>query len=62
MARETVILDNLYCNGEVSQDGHQWSNAAYATDYTQKAWVTATVGAVSRKPTKVTSSPAVFVG
>jgi YVTN family beta-propeller protein len=39
LARETVILDNLYCNGEVSQDGHQWSNAAYATDFTQKAWV-----------------------
>ena len=38
LARETVILDNLYCNGEVSQDGHQWSNAAYATDFTQKAW------------------------
>lgn len=36
---ETVILDNLYCNGEVSEDGHQWSNAAYATDFTQKAWV-----------------------
>lgn len=39
LARETVILDNLYCNGEVSQDGHQWSNAAYVTDFTQKAWV-----------------------
>lgn len=39
LARETVILDNLFCNGEVSQDGHQWSNAAYATDFTQKAWV-----------------------
>src|SRR5436853_1899562 len=39
LARQTVILDNLYCNGEVSQDGHQWSNAAYATDFTQKAWV-----------------------
>jgi YVTN family beta-propeller protein len=39
LARESVILDNLYCNGEVSQDGHQWSNAAYATDFTQKAWV-----------------------
>ncbi|MBO0860643.1 MAG: beta-propeller fold lactonase family protein [Chloracidobacterium sp.] len=39
IARESVILDNLYCNGEVSQDGHQWSNAAYATDFTQKAWV-----------------------
>ena len=39
LARETVILDNLFCNGEVSQDGHQWSNAAYVTDFTQKAWV-----------------------
>lgn len=39
LARSTVILDNLYCNGEVSQDGHQWSNAAYVTDFTQKAWV-----------------------
>jgi hypothetical protein len=39
IARSTVILDNLYCNGEVSQDGHQWSNAAIATDFTQKAWV-----------------------
>jgi YVTN family beta-propeller protein len=39
IVRETVLLDNLYANGEVSQDGHQWSNAAYVTDYTQKAWV-----------------------
>lgn len=39
LARETVVLDNLFCNGEVSQDGHQWSNAAYVTDFTQKAWV-----------------------
>jgi YVTN family beta-propeller protein len=38
LASQTVILDNLYVNGEVSEDGHQWSNAAYATDYTEKAW------------------------
>lgn len=38
LAREFVLLDNLYCNGEVSQDGHQWCNAAYATEYTQKSW------------------------
>jgi YVTN family beta-propeller protein len=38
LASQTVILDNLYVNGEVSQDGHQWSNAAYATDFTEKAW------------------------
>lgn len=34
-----VTLDNLYCNGEVSEDGHQWCDAAYATDFTEKAWV-----------------------
>ncbi len=39
LARRFVTLDNLYCNGEVSEDGHQWCDAAYATDFTQKAWV-----------------------
>jgi YVTN family beta-propeller protein len=38
LARRTVLFDNLYCDGEVSEDGHQWSNAAYATDFNQKAW------------------------
>ena len=38
LSRRLVTLDNLYCDGEVSEDGHQWSNAAYATDFTEKAW------------------------
>ncbi len=38
LARRTVLFDNLYCDGEVSEDGHQWSNAAYATDFNEKAW------------------------
>jgi YVTN family beta-propeller protein len=38
IAEEFVLLDNLYCNGEVSQDGHPWSTAAYATDFNQRAW------------------------
>ncbi len=38
LANQTVIFDNLYVNGEVSEDGHQWSNAAYATNFTEKAW------------------------
>ena len=62
IARESVILDNLYCNGEVSQDGHQWSNAAYATDFTQKAWV----NSYSRRgqpeaDDRLTSSPAGYL-
>jgi YVTN family beta-propeller protein len=38
LTRKFVTLDSLYCDGEVSEDGHQWSNAAYATDFNQKAW------------------------
>jgi YVTN family beta-propeller protein len=39
LARRFVTLDNLYCDGEVSEDGHQWCDAAYATDFTERAWV-----------------------
>ncbi len=38
IAEQFVLLDNLYCDAEVSVDGHMWSNAAYATDYTEKHW------------------------
>ncbi len=34
LANEFVLLDNLYCNGHVSADGHPWSTMAYNTDYT----------------------------
>ena len=40
MAREFVLLDNFYVDAEVSADGHNWSTAAYATDYTEKTWPT----------------------
>ncbi len=38
LAREFVLLDNLYCNGQVSRDGHPWSTMAYATDYISRDW------------------------
>jgi hypothetical protein len=38
LADQFVLLDNLYCDGEVSEDGHSWSNAAYATDANEKQW------------------------
>jgi YVTN family beta-propeller protein len=38
LAREYVILDNLYCDGEVSVDGHSWSDSAYATDFNERYW------------------------
>ena len=40
LAREFVLLDNFYVNGEVSADGHNWSMGAYATDYLEKTWPT----------------------
>jgi YVTN family beta-propeller protein len=38
IASEFVLLDNLFCDGEVSVDGHSWSNSAYATDFNEKLW------------------------
>ena len=38
LAAHYVLLDNLYCNGEVSEDGHKWCDAAYATDFIERAW------------------------
>ncbi|MDX2003622.1 MAG: bifunctional YncE family protein/alkaline phosphatase family protein [Chitinophagales bacterium] len=41
LAEEFVLLDNFYVNGEVSADGHNWSTAAYGTDFLEKNWPTA---------------------
>lgn len=38
LAREFVLLDNFYVDGEVSADGHEWSMGAYATDFVEKTW------------------------
>lgn len=40
LAREFVLLDNFYVNGEVSADGHSWTMGAYATDFLEKNWPT----------------------
>ncbi|USN98308.1 MAG: bifunctional YncE family protein/alkaline phosphatase family protein [Phycisphaeraceae bacterium] len=33
-----VLLDNTYCCGILSADGHQWSTTAYSTDYMEKSF------------------------
>jgi len=38
LANQFVLLDNLYVDGEVSADGHEWTMAAYATDFVEKTW------------------------
>ena len=36
LAERFGIFDRFFVNAEVSADGHNWSTAAYATDYVQK--------------------------
>jgi len=38
MVRQFVLLDNTYCSGILSADGHQWSDSAFATDYMEKSF------------------------
>jgi len=56
IAEQFVLFDNLYCDAEVSWDGHQWSNAAYATDFTEKYWP-ATYAGRSDAPISMATMP-----
>ena len=38
LAREFVLLDNTYCSGILSADGHQWATTAIATDYMERSF------------------------
>jgi YVTN family beta-propeller protein len=38
LVRQFVLLDNFYADAEVSADGHEWSMAAYASDFVEKTW------------------------
>lgn len=36
LAEDFVLLDNYYCSGILSADGHQWTDEAFVTDYIEK--------------------------
>jgi len=36
IAREFVLLDNMYCSGLRSADGHQWTDSALANEYIER--------------------------
>ena len=36
LAQEFGLLDNFYCSGEISADGHHWLNEAFASDYDER--------------------------
>ena len=38
LAEQFVLLDNFYCNGILSADGHQWTDEGYVTDYLEKSF------------------------
>ena len=44
-----MLLDNFYCDGEVSADGHEWSMGAYATDFVEKVWPLSYRGSPTKK-------------
>jgi DNA-binding beta-propeller fold protein YncE len=38
IAEEFALLDNYYCNGVLSCDGHGWATQGIVTDYREKDW------------------------
>jgi YVTN family beta-propeller protein len=38
LAEDFVLLDNTYCNGVLSADGHQWADEGYATNYLERSF------------------------
>jgi DNA-binding beta-propeller fold protein YncE len=40
LARDYILFDNFFVDGDVSADGHYWSMAATATDYVARLWTT----------------------
>jgi DNA-binding beta-propeller fold protein YncE len=38
LAREYILFDNFYVNGDVSADGHLWSTAGTSSEYVNKVW------------------------
>lgn len=39
LANQFVTFDNFYADAEISAQGHNWSTAAKANDYTEKNWM-----------------------
>ena len=38
LVRDFVLLDNTYCSGVLSADGHQWTDSALATEYVERSF------------------------
>ncbi len=49
LARQFVLLDNFYVDGEVSAEGHEWSMGAYCTDFVKRVWPLSYRGSPTKK-------------
>ena len=49
LAKQFVLLDNFYCDGEVSADGHEWSMGAYCSDFVRRVWPLSYRGSGNKK-------------
>ncbi len=49
LAKQFVLLDNFYCDGEVSAEGHEWSMGAYCTDFVKRVWPLTYRGSPTKK-------------
>ncbi len=38
LVKDFVLLDNTYCSGILSADGHQWADSAITTDYMERSF------------------------
>jgi hypothetical protein len=38
MVREFALLDNTYCSGILSADGHQWADSGFVTEYVERSF------------------------
>ncbi|MBL7192717.1 MAG: hypothetical protein ISS73_02015 [Pirellulales bacterium] len=64
LAEEFVLLDNFYCNGQVSRDGHPWSTMADNTDYVARDWhltYSQRVGVDDDETESLTSAPSGYL-
>ena len=62
LARDFILFDNFYADGECSQCGHQWTDAAYANDYCEKQWVLSYSRRTQIKSDlRLTSSPGEYI-
>ena len=43
ISREFVLLDNTYCSGICSADGHQWTDSALANEYVERDFTSGNV-------------------